>query len=295
MKGGGSWDEYCPFCAFPYGFGYNSDDTYLSDERRDLTAEEINIVNEKAERFESVAVWMSSSIGIDKVNNLIFNLTVGGNEGDIRMNKIQPSKEALNLMKKRSIFTSGEAAFNYDDDERKGRPSGWAVHKDCATIIENAIGRKLKPSDEDIITKHAVPSKRCSKWSDQFYDYPTMILREDVSFVESPLVSDQQRKRILKCSMNFIDAVTVKQKARNLLALRNTLGRNTMNPENATKYVPPVLSHNLVGHIGSFESGNQTNSGVGYPLNWQLTKLKNKASMLFKKTRKARKSRKARR
>jgi hypothetical protein len=68
-----------------------------------------------------------------------------------------------------------------------------------------------------------------------------------------------------------------------------------MNPENTTKYVPPVLSHNLVGHIGSFESGNQTNSGVGYPLNWQLTKLKNKASMLFKKTRKARKSRKARR
>lgn len=288
MKGGGSWDEYCPFCAFPYGFSYNSDDTYLSDERRDLTAEEINIVNEKAERFESVAEWMGSSIGIDKVNNLIFNLTVGGNEGEIRMDKIQPSKEALKLMKKRSIFTSGEATFNYDDDERKGRPSGWAVHKDCATIIENAIGRKLKPSDEDIITKHAVPSKRCSKWSDQFYDYPTMILREDISFVESPLVSNQQRNRILKCSRDFIDAVTVKQKARNLLALRNTLGRNTMKPKNTTKYVPPVLSENLTGHIGSFISGNQTNSGVGYPLNWQLTKLKNKASTLFRKTRKAR-------
>lgn len=209
---GGSWDEYCYCCGLPFGYGFDPENNSLSDGTK-LTAEQKAIISGKMGAVEASSQWLSSSIGLDSFNKVIFELGNGGDIGDMFMKTVHPYPGAQEIYDEGShIFSTGEIASMMDDDDDS--PRGLAIHKDCAAVIESTIGRALKPEDEKklrAINKPGIESRDdgvCfSKYNDQFYTWTDAVLNEPVSFFASPKTDASQRARFLECNSKFIAAL----------------------------------------------------------------------------------------
>jgi hypothetical protein len=199
QSGGGSWDEYCYCCGLPFYSG----NSYLAEDSADKKK-----ILDKAKSMKSQLKWLEKSIGLDSTNNLLFALGTGGDTGDMEMDKKQPSSDA---QKRGSIFRTGDGFSGISSDI----PHGLAIHKDCVSVIESAVGRKLVPNDEVLIRKIQRPdpkkvSGRCyTKYNEQFFPWDKVLLDENYSLV-SPLLDKGQRDRILKCNSKLIKALMKK-------------------------------------------------------------------------------------
>jgi len=228
--GGGSWDEYCYCCGLPFSVGLNEDDVYLSDGSK-ATAAQQKTIAEKAKSIEKVASWLKSNVGLDSTNNVIFELGGGFDMGEMMMNKVQPYPGAQEIYDAGGhIFVGGELAYMGNDNDE---PKGLAIHKDCAAVIEKAIGRTLKPSDEKLLREFQKPGDETrddgpcfNKYNQQFYEWTDAALNEPVSFFASPAVDATQRERILACNSKFIAAASSKKGGRRATA-RNKRSKGT--------------------------------------------------------------------
>lgn len=209
---GGSWDEYCYCCGLPYNVGFDLDDVRLSDGTK-LTAEQKTQISGKADAVMKATTWLSNSIGLDSYNKVLFELGPGGDIGDMFMKKIHPYPGAQAIYDEGSgIFSTGEIAttMNEDDDT----PRGLAIHKDCAAVLESAIGRALKPEDEKRLRELNRPGDESrndgacfSKYNEQFYTWTDAVLNESVSFFASPKTDAAQKARFLQCNSKLIAAL----------------------------------------------------------------------------------------
>ena len=214
--GGGSWDEYCYCCGLPFTFSLSEDDMYLSDGTK-LTSAGQRTIADKAKSLEKVAGWLKSNIGLDSTNNVIFELGGSFDMGEMMMNKVQPYPGAQEIYDEGGhIFTGGELAYMNEDDDG---PKGLAIHKACAAVIQKAIGRDLKPSDEKLLREFQKPGDETrddgpcfNKYNQQFYEWTDAALNEPVSFFASPLADAAQRERILACNSKFIAAASASAK-----------------------------------------------------------------------------------
>jgi hypothetical protein len=178
-----------------------------------------------------VASWLKSNVGLDSTNNVIFELDGGFDMGEMMMKKVQPYPGAQEIYDEGGhIFVGGELAYmNNDNDE----PKGLAIHKACAAVIEKAIGRSLKPSDEKLLREFQKPGDETrddgpcfNKYNQQFYEWTDAALNEPVSFFASPAVDAAQRERILACNSKFIAAASSKKGGRRATA-RNKRSKGT--------------------------------------------------------------------
>ena len=155
-KGGGSWDEYCYCCGLPFSYDYP----------------EGNANTRKVAEVEKCVSWIHTSVGLDSFHNVLFELGRGSDMGEMRMKPkhAYPGAQELYDMSNK-IFTTGEAV-DMDDSLR-----GLAIHKDCARVLETAIGRPLKPSDEKLLRQFQKPSESrnggaCfSRYNQQMYSW----------------------------------------------------------------------------------------------------------------------------
>lgn len=208
MKKGGGSNEYCPCCGLPYNFDYEYN---LSESGN--TAREEKLLKKSIE-FEKVSRWLSSSIGLDRINDVVFNLGREVNNGNLYIDKYdQPSEKAHILYSvNKGNFITGVRAIAMTDNERKSYFAGWALHRDCAKLLEEAIQRPLEPKDEQAITQYMCDSDHkslcLSKYNFPEFDWMNMIIKEEASFLASPLVNEAQRSRVLKCAAQFIESIT---------------------------------------------------------------------------------------
>jgi len=211
---GGSWDEYCYCCGLPFGYGFDPESTNLSNGTK-LTAEQKAIISGKMASVEESTHWLSTSIGLDSFNKVIFELGNGGDIGDMFMKTVHPYPGAQEIYDEGAhIFSTGEIATMMDDDDDS--PRGLAIHKDCAAVIERAIGRALKPEDEKKLREINKPGDDSrddgvcfNKYNDQFYTWTDAVLNEPVSFFASPKTDAGQRARLLECNSKLIAALKV--------------------------------------------------------------------------------------
>lgn len=230
--GGGSWDEYCYCCGLPFAVGLNDDDVYLSDGSK-ATAAQQKTIAEKAKSIEKVASWLTSNVGLDSTNNVLFELGGGFDMGEMMMKKVQPFPGAQEIYDTGGhIFVGGELAYMGNDNDE---PKGLAIHKDCAAVIQKAIGRDLKPSDEKLLREFQKPGDETrddgpcfNKYNQQFYEWTDAALNEPVSFFASPVVDAAQRERILACNSKFIAAASASsKKGGRRVTVRNKRSRGT--------------------------------------------------------------------
>jgi hypothetical protein len=206
-SGGGSWDEYCYCCGLPF---YPV--VLHLDEDPSITSEDKRKIQDKASSIKKQIKWLEKSIGLDSTNNLLFALGTGGDTGDMTMDKKQPSSTAQEIYennKKRGyIFNTGDA---YSSEN----PHGLAIHKDCVSVIESAIGRKLIPNDEILIRKIQRPNTKSvsglchTKYNEQFFPWEKVLLDDNFSLA-SPLVDKGQKDHILKCNSKLIKVLIKK-------------------------------------------------------------------------------------
>ena len=168
---------------------------------------------DKVKSMKSELKWLEKSIGLDSTHNLLLALGPGGDTGNMRI--ISPDSK-----KRGSIFKTGDGSSGMTSI-----PFGLAIHKDCVSVIESAIGRKLVPNDEILIRKIQRPDpKKASglchtKYNEQFFPWDKVLLDENYSLL-SPLVDKGQRNRILKCNSKLIKSL-----ARNITRKNKNKGR----------------------------------------------------------------------
>lgn len=229
---GGSWDEYCYCCGLPYNFGFDLEDERLSDGTK-LSAEQKSLISGKAASVEKASTWLTNSIGLDSYNKVIFELGPGGDIGDMFMKKVQTYPEAQAIYEEGAhIFSTGEIAstMNEDDDS----PRGLAIHKDCAAVLESAIGRSLKPEDEKKLRELNRPGDESrndgacfSKYNEQFYAWTDAVLNESASFFASPKTDAGQKARFLECNSKLIAALKAGGRRRRTNKRRASKARKT--------------------------------------------------------------------
>jgi hypothetical protein len=210
--GGGSWDEYCYCCGLPFMFGFEAENRNLADGSK-LSEEQYKQVSGKEAELEKTTKWILKSIGLDSHNKVIFELGRGGDIGHMFMEKVHryPGAQAI-YDEGSTIFISGEIATMMEEDDDS--PQGLAIHKDCAAVIETAIGRPLKPEDEKKIREINKPSEDSrddgpcfKKYNEQFYTWTDAVLNEPLTFFASPKSDAAQRARILACNAKLIAAL----------------------------------------------------------------------------------------
>jgi len=205
LKGGGSWDEYCYCCGLPFSYDFDP-------EEHTNTKSTKKFLVEKNKEVEKCVAWIHTSIGLDSFHNAIFDLGRGSDMGEMRMKSKHAYPGAQELYDASStIFTTGEGVGMNDESLH-----GLAIHKDCARVLETAIGRPLKPSDEVLLRRFQKSEESrnggaCfSKYNQQMYSWTEALIEEPVSFFASPLKDDTQRDRILTCNSKLIAAAKMK-------------------------------------------------------------------------------------
>jgi len=214
MRGAGSWDEYCYCCGLPFSFGYDSENIYLSSGKPNASA--LHTILEKGEQVGKSIQWITNNIGLDSSNNLLFELGRGSDMGNMLIKKQQPYPGAQEIYDNGAhIFVTGELA-NMEDG-----PRGLAIHKDCATVLEEALGRSLKPSDELALRRFQKPGNNRRNdgscfhpYNQQFYEWADALYKEPVAFFASPLSNTTQRNRILQCNSAFLSSAKSGKKTR---------------------------------------------------------------------------------
>jgi hypothetical protein len=199
---------------------------YLSD-GTEVTPTQFNTITEKVRTLEQAASWLDSSIGLDSSHNVVFELSGGGDMGEMVIMEDQPYPGAQKIYNEGNrIFISGDMAYIIGNDNDE--PKGLAIHSDCATVLQKAIGRALEPNDEKLLREFQKPGDErrddgpCfNKYNQQFYEWTDAALNEPVSFFASPLVEATQRERILACNSKFIAAASSKKGGRRRATRRN--------------------------------------------------------------------------
>jgi hypothetical protein len=222
--GGGSRQEYCFCCGFPFvGFHHETSPENIfispngSNDYRKLTEAEREKIAAKSAIVEKQTAWLGKSIGLDSVNNIIFDLGPGADNGYMFLEPLQIYPNAHTLVNKEGIsgFTTDLSSLA----EKDGSPSGLAIHKHCAVVLQNAIKRELRPSDENLLRHHAKKTKGTliiespcfSKYNDQFFSWYDAMLDDSVSFA-SPLIDERQKTRIEHCNATMINAILTSAK-----------------------------------------------------------------------------------
>jgi hypothetical protein len=216
--GGGSWDEYCYCCGLPFTSHTFEDDTYSLVHDRPLNQAELDILKENAKVIEPELHWLNSSIGLDSHHKMIFNLKSGGDMGDMFMepNHRDPhAQEFYNDESTPHIFATGDIVAEMSAEDKDNQPIGLAIHSACAKVLEGAIKRPLKPSDELKLRRLKTGNSRnagsCFKpYNDQFYSWADAALNEPLAFFKNPMSSPEQKARILSCTASFIKENKVK-------------------------------------------------------------------------------------
>lgn len=260
QNGGGSWDEYCYCCGFPFYYRLHVEAEELSDDPTRGAA----LVKEASNRAKAVKAqlgWLQKSVGFDSKHGLIFALGMGSDAGIMAFEKKQPSGEAQKMLNKAGTdFSTGErvATLLQNDDG----PRGVAIHTVCAQLLEKEIGRKLVASDEIIIRKIKKPDpknypKNCkTKYSAQFFEWPKAFLDKKFSFA-SP---SSNRASFLKCNAKLIKALrggkTMKNKG------GNTKHTRKIDKKYLTRDSPPYPANE---HCGETKEGNDGKIYISTP------------------------------
>lgn len=208
-KGGGSWDEYCYCCGYPFYFeGSVPGDTITEDPKKAAALEKE--ISKRANAIKGQIKWLVNSIGLDSKHDLIFALASGSDAGMVDMEQKQPSAEAQKMYSKGGhVFITGDRAKTLS--ESNDSPCGLAIHKDCAAVLEKEIGRKLVPSDETILWKIKKPNPKkpanfCNKkYTGQMFEWGKALLDNKFSFA-SPLADKKHGASFLKCNASLIKA-----------------------------------------------------------------------------------------
>jgi hypothetical protein len=217
MKGAGSWDEYCYCCGLPFSPHYfePEEDIYSLVEERKLTKGELKEVKAEGPRVTALTQWLNKSIGLDSQHNLIFNIEGGGDSGNMIMAAKQDSPGSQTFYDNvSSTFVTGDMVPEMSNADKEHEGVGLAIHKACAQVLEDAIGRPLKPSDEQALralkTGNARNASPCFKpYNQQFYAWTDALLNESTPFFSDPTKNENRRTQILACTASFIKAATV--------------------------------------------------------------------------------------
>jgi hypothetical protein len=217
MKGGGSWDEYCYCCGLPFDTHYYSveEDNYSFLEERKLTKDELKEIKAEGPTVTALTKWLRESIGLDSHHNLIFDLQGGGDSGNMLMAAKQSNPGSQDFYENiSSTFVTGDMVPEMSTGDKDGEGIGLAIHKACATVLEEAIKRPLKPSDEHALralkTGNARNSSPCFKpYNQQFYAWTDALLNESTPYFSDPTKNETRKTQILACTASFIKAVTV--------------------------------------------------------------------------------------
>ena len=229
MKGAGSWDEYCYCCGLPFGTHYYSveEDNYSLLEERKLTKAELKEIKEEGPRVTALMKWLNNSIGLDSHHKLIFNLQGGGDSGNMLMAPKQDSPGSQEFYDTvASTFVTGDMVPEMLDEYKETEGVGLAIHKACALVLEEAIGRPLKPSDEQSLralkTGNARNASPCFKpYNQQFFAWADALLNESTPFFSDPTINENRKAQILACTAAFIETAKVKGGRSNKKTRRN--------------------------------------------------------------------------
>ena len=234
MKGAGSWDEYCYCCGLPFGTHYYSieEDKYSLLEERKLTKAELKEIKEEGPRVTALMKWLNNSIGLDSHHNLIFNLQGGGDSGNMLMAPKQDSPGSQEFYDNTATtFVTGDMVPEMLDDYKDSEGVGLAIHKACAEVLEEAIGRPLKPSDEAglraIKTGNARNAGPCFKpYNQQFFAWADALLNESTPFFSDPTKSENRKAQILACTASFIQGAKAGGNKKRLIKTRRNKRKN---------------------------------------------------------------------
>lgn len=241
MKGAGSWDEYCYCCGLPFGTHYYSveEDNYSMLEERKLTKEELKEIKAEGPTVTAMTKWLSKSIGLDSHHNLIFNIEGGGDSGNLLMAAKQDSPGSQDFYDNTaSTFVTGDMVPEMSERDKDGEGVGLAIHAACAQVLEEAINRPLKPSDEAALRAlkagNARDANPCFKpYNQQFYGWADALLNESTPFFSDPTKNEKRKAQILACTAPFIASTMTggnKKQKRNSKTKRN--GKNGRNGRN---------------------------------------------------------------
>jgi hypothetical protein len=170
MRGGGSYDEYCPLCGLPFSLA-------------------------TVHKFKVDVEWLFENVGFDKELGLKFNLGSYDDYGrlDFSDEQTRAAHTEIDKLKKKKfkvITQSGPM-------EREEYPiQGYVFHKACLKVYERASGLVTDTTNvEEVLT-----AAGCSHpYQEQFYEWETAIETEGDDFFESPLVSIDAKNYILEC------------------------------------------------------------------------------------------------
>jgi len=227
MKGAGSWDGCCYCCSLPFSahdFSVDEDNYSLLEGRR-LNKQELARIESEGPVIAERTKWLNESVGLDSYHNVKFNLESGGDSGDMFMSKKQmyPGAQAL-YEESRGIFLTGDAVTNGAKEKSAG---GLAIHKACAQVLEEAIGRPLKPADEVALRslKKANAGACFGKYNMQDFAWPDALLNEPISFFSDPTKNATRKMQILACVKPFLAAVKKGGKRKTLRRKRTIKNR----------------------------------------------------------------------
>lgn len=242
MKGGGSWDEYCYCCGLPFDTHYYSveEDNYSLLEERKLTKDELKEIKAEGPKVTALTKWLRNSIGLDSHHNLIFNIEGGGDSGNMLMAAKQDTPGSQDFYDNiSSTFITGDMVPEMSTDDKDGEGVGLAIHKACAQVLEEAIKRPLKPSDEQALralkTGNARDASPCFKpYNQQFFAWSDALLNESTPFFSDPTKNETRRAQILACTAAFIQGAkaggkrsSISNKKRSRKSKRNGRKSNT--------------------------------------------------------------------
>jgi len=178
-----SWDELCIACDLP------------------LTPAIEEIENHaKATGFSTA--WLGKNLGFDVDNDIVYNLSAYRDHGILPFDATQNSTRADQLIKalkdsKPDVFAFKTGEMLEDEPGLKG----LVMHRSCARVLSNEIGRPLKPVDSLLIWA----THRCkSEFLQTFFMWDEIIDEKGISILETPEVNKDNYRVFRICNNYFI-------------------------------------------------------------------------------------------
>ncbi len=147
MRGAGSWDEYCVCCGLPF---------HVSGSLEELQSNAYN--------------WIEMCVGFDHEHGVRINCSDYDTVGSVE------TVDGRSF----TVMNSGIAVRFYDEDL-----AGLVIHRDCAQVYEQRIGRSLTPADGPLILEMA---NRPDHYQDQDFLWEEALAEEGEDFFRSPLI-----------------------------------------------------------------------------------------------------------
>lgn len=183
MASKNSWDEVCIACDLP------------------LTPAIEEIENEaKATGFSTA--WLGKNLGFDINNDIVYNLGAYSDHGTIPFDAAQNSARADQLIKalkdsKPDVFAFKTGEMLEDEPGLKG----LVMHRSCARLLSNEIGRPLKPIDSLLIWS----THRCkSEYLNTYFMWDELIDEKGISILQTPEMNKDNYRVFRICNNYFI-------------------------------------------------------------------------------------------